>query len=342
VRSRAARRRLLGAAGIALSLVLIAWVLREVRWREVMAHMAAADLPLLAVSIVTVTLTFPARAVRWRILLAQQAPDRPFAPFWDATAIGFMANNILPARAGELARAVAGGRLLSLPVSTVLGSVAVERVFDGLVIVLLMALAIASPGFPADVSVRGTSVSDIATLMGAFFAAALVVLLGMVHAPHSAMQRLGRLVSRLLPERAAAAALRLVRNAIAGLAVLKAPRDFARVVVWSLVVWLLNAGAYYVGLFAFGITGLPFTSMLFLQGLVALGVAIPAAPGFFGLFEALCLLALGLYGVGEAAAVSYAIGIHLSWFLPITAIGLWKLGRTGLSLREIRQAENGP
>jgi uncharacterized protein (TIRG00374 family) len=316
--------------------------MRDVKPREVAAHLAEANLPLLLVSSVIVTLTFPARAVRWRILLAREAPAVPFGPFWRATAIGFMANNVLPARAGELARAVAGSRLLGVPTATALASIAVERVFDGLILVLLLSLAIASPDFPSRAAVHGTSVSTVAAWMGAVFAAGLVFLFAMVHAPERALTFTERLLHRLIPARAASFVSRLIRGALAGLAVLRTPRDFLRVVLWSFVVWLLNAAAYSIGFYAFGLGDLPATASLLLQGLVALGVAIPSSPGFFGIFEALSRESLALYGVPGGPAFSYAVGIHLAWFIPITVAGLFILARAGLSLGDIRRPETAP
>ena len=114
-------------------------------------------------------------------------------------------------------------------------------------------------------------------------------------------------------------------------------------VVWSFVLWLLNGVAFYTGFLAFHLDTLPFTSALLLQGIVAIGVAIPSSPGFFGLFEYASRAGLGLYGVPAASAVSFAVGIHLGWFVPITVIGLWTLARANLSLADLRrQKEETP
>jgi hypothetical protein len=102
---------------------------------------------ILALVLALATLTFPARASRWRIILAARSPGVRWKPVWHATAIGFMANNLLPARTGELARGYAASRLVGLPFAASIGSIAVERVFDGLIVVLLMAVAISSADF---------------------------------------------------------------------------------------------------------------------------------------------------------------------------------------------------
>lgn len=258
---------------------------------------------------------------------------------WQATAIGFMANNILPARGGEFARAYAASRLMPVRFTTALASIAVERVFDGLVIVLLLAYAIAAPGFPATATIAGRSLSSIAAWTGMVFVALLAFLFAVVHAPASALRLGGSAVRRLLPPHAAEFLVTLARHFIEGLSILRRPRDFGWVVAWSLALWLINGLAFYTGFLAFHLDALPFTSGLLLNGIVAVGVAIPSSPGFFGLFEYASRAGLGLYGVAAAGAVSFAVGIHVGWFLPITVIGLWTLARANLSLGDLRGRE---
>ena len=83
----------------------------------------------------------------------------------------------------------------------------------------------------------------------------------------------------------------------------------------------------------------PFSSTLLLQALVALGVAVPAAPGFFGIFEKVAVLGLAIYAVPKSLATSWAIGFHILSFLPITVIGAFYFTRLGLNLREIQSQQ---
>ena len=326
-------------AGIAISLLFLYWALRGISPAAFFHDVRHANLWLFLASAAVATLTFPARASRWRIILAARSAGVRWKPVWHATAIGFMANNVLPARTGELARGYAASRLVGLPFAASIGSIAVERVFDGLIVVLLMAVAIASSSFPAAGKLGTTSVSTIAGWMGALFILVLAFLFVLVHAPREGLAWVAAALRRTLPERAAEGTVRIARGFIEGLSILRAPRDFARVVVWSLAVWLINGAAFYLGFLAFHINGLPLTSPLLLQGIVAVGVAIPSSPGFFGMFEAGSRLSLGLYGVPGVAAGSFALGTHLGWFVPITAIGLFHLARSGLSLRDISAPE---
>ena len=327
--------------GVVVSLVFLYLALRRVDPAEFFADLRSADPPFYLLSVTLATLTFPTRATRWRIILASGGERVRWRPVWHATAIGFMATNLLPARAGELARAYAASRFLDIPLARSIGSIAVERVFDGLVIVLLLALAIATFHVAGAAEVSGRSVSSIAAWSGAVFIVILGLLFFLVHAPRPALQWLAAAARRVLPARAADFVVRMTRSFIEGLTVLRSPLDFARVVGWSFAVWLVNAAAFTAAFLAFHLGPLPLTTPLLLQGIVAVGVAIPASPGFVGVFEWTAVFALGLYGVGRTPAASFALGTHLGWFIPITVIGLWHLARSGLSLREISAGGRG-
>ncbi|PYP39260.1 MAG: hypothetical protein DMD48_07165 [Gemmatimonadetes bacterium] len=136
--------------GLVVSVALLGWVLYKINVREVWADAQRADPLWLLLTVVVATLTFPVRSIRWRLILRDQG-GRPFPwlPLWHATTIGFMANNLLPARAGEVARGYVASRQLPVRFSTALASIAVERVFDALIMLGLMAVAIAAPSFPA-------------------------------------------------------------------------------------------------------------------------------------------------------------------------------------------------
>ena len=309
-----------------------------VKFDSVLQHVRAANPLWFLASVIAVTLTFPLRALRWRVLLRSSAPNVPLKPFWDAVCIGFMANNLLPARAGELVRSYAGNRLIGVPFSTALASVAVERVFDGVVIVLLLAAGVAAPSFPAGTTIRGVSPAALASSTAAIFIGALAFLILMVRFRSHAEVIGDKLVHRFMPARLADVSMKIFRNLLAGLGVLNSTGDVIKVVAWSFAVWLCNAASYVLAFKAFHIDA-PASAALVLQGIVALGVAIPAAPGFFGVFETLCRVVLGVYGVASDQAVSFAIAVHMGWFVPITLIGLVILARTGLTMRDLRSGD---
>jgi hypothetical protein len=326
-----------GLLGIVISVGFLVWALWGVKFADVVRDLRQADPLWFVLSALTATLTFPLRTIRWRILLHSSKGDTPFVPVWRATAIGFMANNVLPARAGEVVRAYAADRLVGVPFSTALASVAVERVFDGVVIVLLLAIGVAAPGFPSG-AVVGREAAALTTTMAATFIGVLVVLIVLTRSKDRALPTAERLIRRVIPARLAERAIVLLHNLVAGFGVLHSGRDIFRVILWTSVQWLVNAASYVFAFFAFHLA-VPISAALVMQGVVAFGVALPQAPGFFGVFEGLSKLVLVPYGIGESEAVSFAIGTHMGWFAPITIIGLVILARTGLSLKDLRSGD---
>jgi uncharacterized protein (TIRG00374 family) len=324
--------------GLVVSIALLAWVLHRIDPKEVWEQARRADPLLLSVAIALATATFPLRTIRWRLILRDVDGSRfPWMPLWHATAIGFMANNLLPARAGEVARAYVVTRQLPVRFTTALASVGVERVFDGLIMLALMAVAIAAPTFPSSTVVGGRSVSALATSAALLFGGMLLLALLVVHRPAPWIALFSRIARRLLPATAAERVVHWVDGVIAGLVVLKSPVRFAGVVFWSVVMWLTNAAAFAVCFRAFGLD-VPVEGALLLQGIIGFGVAVPSTPGFVGVFEAATLVTLRIYGVESSHAVSYALTYHLTTFLPITLLGLWSLSRLHLRLRELNAA----
>ena len=123
-----------------------------------------------------------------------------------------------------------------------------------------------------------------------------------------------------------------------GLSVLRSPVRFLAVVWWTLLHWLTNALAFWLAFKAVHVAA-PFSAALFLQGLIAIGVAIPSSPGFFGVWEAVATYGLGLFGVAESLAITWAVAFHILSFIPITIIGGFYFVRLGLHLRDIGPAE---
>jgi uncharacterized protein (TIRG00374 family) len=119
---------------------------------------------------------------------------------------------------------------------------------------------------------------------------------------------------------------------------LRDTRRFAAVFGFTVIHWLTHALALYLGFRAVGIDA-PLSAALFLQGIIAIGVAVPSSPGFFGVFEAAATVGLDVYGVPKDLAVSWALGYHLLSFIPITVMGAVYFVRVGLSVRDVTQAQ---
>jgi uncharacterized protein (TIRG00374 family) len=327
-----------GALGILLSAGFLYFAFRGIELSTVVEHVRQANVGLLLLSVVAATFIFPLRARRWRPILDPIAPNLPFGVLWRATTIGMMVNNVVPARAGELARAFALSRSTpAVPFPAAFASLVVDRLFDAVVVLLLMFIAMLDPAFPQGAQVAGYSMARIALGGVAFVVVALVAMYAMVLFPARVLSLYELVARRIAPKLEARGRTALVALTD-GLSVLRTPSRFAAVFGWTLIHWLLNALAFWIAFRAVGITA-PYSAALFLQGIIAIGVAAPQAPGFFGVFEVLGKEGLKLYGVSPDAAVSWAISFHALSYVPITVIGAWYFLRAGLSLDEIGSVE---
>lgn len=326
------------ALGIGLSAVLLYFAFKDIEFSVVLVKLRQANLALLALSAVAATCIFPLRARRWRPILDPIAPSLPFGTLWRPTAIGMMINNVMPYRAGEIARAFALSRsTAAVPFPAAFASLVVDRLFDAVVLLMLMFGAMLDPAFPRGAQVFGYTMSNIAVSGMTFVIAVLVAMYAVVLFPGKVLGIYELLARRIAPrfeDRGRAALVALT----SGLSVLRTPSRFAAVFGWTVLHWLCNAFAFWIAFKAVGIPA-PYSAALFLQGVIAIGVAAPQAPGFFGVFELFGKEGLGLYGVPPDAAVTWAIGFHVLSYLPITVIGAWYFLRAGLSLGEISSVE---
>lgn len=332
------RRALRTTVGVVLSLLLLGWALRGVSFVEVAGRIRAADPFLLSLSIIVALAGFHIRAYRWGFLLAPVSPGIAFRPRLAATYIGFAANNVLPARVGEFARAFSLSRLTGIGAASSLATLVVERLLDGLVLVALLFLAMASPGFPPTGSVAGIDLRSLA------LSAALVILvvgasLALAVLNRSAAGRLAHFSTRALPDRFRDPFRDILRSFATGLEVLRDPRLFLISIGLAVGQWLTLALSYVLAFRAFDILTVPFSGAVFLQSFISLAVAIPSSPGFFGPFEAASRVGLGIWGIPEGQAVSFAIGYHIAGFLPVTLIGVYYVWRLNISWSEVKASE---
>ena len=325
------------AVGLLLSVAALYWAFHDIDFAVVVQHVREADPLLFALSALVTTALFYIRAVRWHWLLEPIRPGIGYHARLAATCIGFMANNLLPARVGEFVRALALGRITGMPVAAAFGSLVVERLLDGLIVVAFFFGAMAAPGFPD--TVGGGDIAVAARVMLAVVSVAGLLLIGIVMKPAAAV-RIGRSVAnRVLPEAFRRPVVDAFEALVHGFSVLRSPRLLLISLAWSVILWSTGALAFWLAFRAFDID-VPISAAFFLQSLVALGVSLPSAPGFFGLFEGFARLGLvEVFGVDPSRAVSFAIGFHIGGFIPITLIGLWYAWRVGIRRDEVLHGE---
>jgi uncharacterized protein (TIRG00374 family) len=252
-----------------------------------------------------------ARAVRWRSLFAQGR--RPALPaVADAMLVGYLYNNIMPARAGEAARIVVLTQRTPTPPVEIVGTVVLERLYD--VLAILVVFFAAEPWLP-HVSWFGAA-AVAAIVLAVLIAAAAIVLAVYGDRPLRFLLKPLQRISLFSGERLE----RTIDELTHGLSGLRHPWLALEAFVWTIAAWLLTAlCAYFVSL-AFHLH-LPFACGVLVAVAIGLGMILPSPPAAVGVFEGAALIALEAYGVSHSAALPYAVVLHLVNFIPFVLVG---------------------
>ena len=330
-------RKLVGLLlGLGISALAFWWALPPDGLDSLPGYLASARLGTLALAVLVATLTFPLRALRWRVLLRAEVGERvPLGAVWHATAIGFMANNILPFRLGEVIRAYAVGRLGGPRFPAAVASIAVERVFDALTVVGLFAIVLTGQGLPGNLRIGATPAEEFVRIIGIAGLTALLAGAAAAFFPDAAERVLRKVVPwPKLADRLAAP----LRSFAHGLQVLHDPKRIVLIALGSIALWTVNAWSFGLALQAFGLPSDLGTAIL-VQTCVVFAVAAPSTPGYIGVFEGGFKAAALLLGLNLTAVFAAAATYHLLSFIPITLLGAWSLSTTGLKLGDLRGTE---
>lgn len=282
-----------------------------------------------------------ARTWRWDYMLRplKRIPVRRLFP---VVVIGYMGNNVYPFRIGELLRSYVLHRREEIPVSASLATVIVERVFDGLVMLVFVFLALPLAPLPDNAD----WVRTIVTWASLAFFAALLVFLAMAARPKVAYAFMERLFS-VLPSKWRDPILGVTARFLTGLESLKSWRAMVMLFLTSIVIWLLETIKYWFVMHAFDFE-VTFFALMLMNGIVNLATTLPSAPGYVGTFDEPGIRVLTLYGVRPDLAAAYTLVLHAALWLPITLLGFYYMLREGLSWSdfgkavEMAQDENQP
>lgn len=297
-----------GTLGIAVSLVAVWILVRSVDIGAALDVLATASPAWIAVMFVTATVDVAARGARWRTLLAPIAPLQ-YRRVLGYTYIGYLANNVLPARLGELYRSHALGEGEHVSRPTVLGTVVVERVVDTVMVVAIAAVAVLV------LSVRGVMSS--AVLLGLAFVSLLVIALGLGIAAHRlpGADRVAAIVARR-PR-----LLELARRLRVGLAVAGRPRTIAVALVLSALAWSASTGTFLAAGQAVGVELTVAQAALLTSG-VALATIVPSGPGYVGTFELTVVGIADGFGIPRDSAFALGLLVHLIILLTTSVGGI--------------------
>ena len=323
--------------GVAISLVFLYLALRGLGLEDLGEALQQANYWWLLPGVAIYFLGVWARAWRWHYLLrpVKAVSTRTMFP---VVAIGYMGNNIYPARAGEVLRAVVLKKREGVPVSASLATIIIERVFDGVVMLAFiflnlpeLALLTADSGFVG-------SIQAVAIMGTAAFLGALVIFLLAAMFPERAESLVTVIIRRFLPARFQERVLSLSGKFLGGLASLRSPREALMVFLTSVVIWLLETGKYWFVMHAFPFE-VSFFALMLMNGIVNLATTIPSAPGYVGTFDAPGIAVLAAFGVNRALAAGYTLVLHVALWVPITLLGAYYLAREGVKWGSVIKTE---
>lgn len=265
----------------------------------------------LTVALVAFALGNLARALRWRALFARGRRP-PLSTVTNAMLVGYLYNNILPARAGEAARVVVLTQRSATSPVEIVGTVVLERLYDVLAILLIFFAA--EPWLP-HVSWFGAAALA-AIVLALLLTAAAIVLAVYGDRPLRLLLRPLRRLSLFSGERLEKTVAELTH----GLSGLRHPWLAVEAFVWTIAAWLLTALCAYLVSLAFHLH-LPFACGVLVAVAIGLGMILPSPPAAVGVFEGAALIALSAYGVPHSSALPYAVVLHLVNFVPFVIVG---------------------
>jgi glycosyltransferase 2 family protein len=311
--------------GILISGIFLYFSLHGLKLAEFWQALKSANYWWLIPGVAVYFLAVWVRAWRWHYML-RPLKKIPTATMFPIVTIGYMGNNIFPARAGELLRAAVLKDREGVAISASLATVVVERIFDGVVMLGFvfvnlpeLAKLTANSGVIAGINIPIPQLAIAGTLI---FVGALVVFMMAAMFPHITEKFIDLVVMRLVPQRFKTQTRDVSMRFLSGLESLRSPFEALMILFTTIIIWLLETGKYWFVMHAFPFpVPVTFFTLMLMNGIVNLATTIPSAPGYVGTFDAPGIAVLGAYGVPQAIAASYTLVLHAALWFPITLLG---------------------
>ena len=277
------------------------------------------------------------RAQRWRIILQPVSPQIRYWPVYAAMNAGYMINNVLPLRLGEIFRAYILGKAVNVSKSSVLATIIVERVIDSLAALILLGVTLFFFPFP-DWIRNGLFYLGGAIILLIIFLFALLIntawTLGFV-----------RRILRPLPKKWTDPILNAINSFSGGLEILRSSHHYTAVLIYTVILQVCYIISVFVILLAFKlmspeypmIIGNPLLASVVMLVIITIGISIPSAPGAVGTFHGIVAFGVSLFGVSAEISMGFAIILHLVNYIPLTALGLACFWSQHIKFSDVRQ-----
>lgn len=292
------------AVGALVSLIALFFISRSVDFAQTFQTLTRSNLLFFFLAFLAQLGSMAFTTRRWQALL------RPYPTRFLALAqiyfSSHLLNTLLPAKLGTVARILLASESEKLNVGLVFGSVAIEKVLDTLVVLVL--LAALSPFIPLPPWIRDAITASVLIVI-----AGLVILASVARFRSSLLDATARLEARILGNGSHRLAS-LARGVIESMVTLTRRRELLSILFWTLCVWLIGG---LVNLLAFKAVGIDisWSAYWFVMLVLQLGTRVPALPANIGVFHYLVILALGVYGISKSSALAFAILLHLAVYI---------------------------
>ncbi len=303
--------------GSAISVLALLLALRGIRWHEAGQALAQASALWVGLALATFLLTSWLKAVRWRLLFYPRHSSGPLRPFLSVLLIGQLANNVLPARSGDLLRAGLMGKKYGFGGALALATVVVEKALDSVLLLCLIAFLSLRASLPPWLGRSAILISSVL--------AGLLLSLTIVASRRAAIAATLDSWTERHRWLAVLDVLKRVAHASGELGALQTGK--VQLALWGLTaaIWGIATSTNALVFRAMDLHISPLAAPLLLVVLMV-GAILPTSPLQVGVFHYLCILTLGFFGVGQSVALSYAVLLHLLVMVPIAlggVVGLW-------------------
>jgi hypothetical protein len=339
--------------GTAVSITTLYFAFRNVPINELLEYLTRINYFWTFPTVVAILFAFGLRAARWRFILASNYPVG-FRQAFHPLMIGFMINCVLPGRVGEFARPLVLNRKEAVPISTGLATVAVERTFD-LIILLVLFLVVSSfvriaPGFNVTFGGYRLDYEVLVTVFNGMLKIGALMVIGLLLVTFGKTRELANRLILSAPEllffasassrdwlkkKVCHPVVRIIENIASGMALIKDPKRIIMCFIYSLAVWFFTALSYY--LFSIGCPqiNLTLSEITAVMVIICFVIALPSVPGYWGLWEAGGVFAMLLFGVSENEAAGYTLANHAIQIVPIVLVGLVSAWVSGVNIRQV-------
>ncbi len=304
--------RLAWLIAMPLAAILLYFSFRGVEWRRVWTIVCGCRIPFLLAALCIGTLSYVVRAWRWRVLLNAQEKQLGFATVLWASSAGYLGNNFLPARAGELVRTGMISARSHISKSYVFTTAMTERVVDAIVIVLIGSFVALGLGQKPAWLERVSAVAAAATILGALCLAILPKINGLAHGAIGRVPLSPALQARLR---------RIADNVTAAMHGFRNPSRFVRFLLLTGAIWLLDANAAMMVARALQMH-LSLAVALLLSTGMAVGSALPSTPGAVGIVQFVAVTVLTPFHFTRTDAIAYILVAQAAGYVVITSLGL--------------------